>query len=431
MKLILFSFFFISLKFIISTYSPQTLLNYYLTDIKNNIKTNTFPYIFLDPLEYISEKEELIEIQNVINEKNNVYVLTGVIDKMDTSSVKSLQSFAEKFVQLFYDNDSKYVDNSITIILSISQREIWITTGNKARKKYTNSIIDKILEIVLPDLKKNNYRESLYELLNNILEVDKIENMLTKEYICLAVIIIFIFLVIFLVILICCLYWKGKLCSCCYKKQTITEMQQIYIDNLEKFLNNINIEKAKQKEIYTDACIICLEKFVINNISDNQNDIASNNEIPVKEKKQIKNDQGSESNSNIETNNIKVENNNTLKITLECGHQFHKKCIKDWLSNQKQCPICRENFDIAENGVELREKVINVHRSIEPMISDWVFLFNGAQISHRIPIILPINCCSNCGGEICKICGKCSGICEICCECFCFCLRFGGGGIKF
>ena len=28
-------------------------------------------------------------------------------------------------------------------------------------------------------------------------------------------------------------------------------------------------------------------------------------------------------------------------IALECGHVFHKKCIKGWLKKNQSCPMCR------------------------------------------------------------------------------------------
>lgn len=27
--------------------------------------------------------------------------------------------------------------------------------------------------------------------------------------------------------------------------------------------------------------------------------------------------------------------------TLECGHEFHSQCIKEWLKQKNLCPICK------------------------------------------------------------------------------------------
>tara|TARA_B100002051_G_C16739583_1_gene643382 strand:+ start:675 stop:1127 length:453 start_codon:yes stop_codon:yes gene_type:complete len=29
-------------------------------------------------------------------------------------------------------------------------------------------------------------------------------------------------------------------------------------------------------------------------------------------------------------------------IELDCNHYYHEKCIKDWLKNNRNCPMCRE-----------------------------------------------------------------------------------------
>ena len=31
----------------------------------------------------------------------------------------------------------------------------------------------------------------------------------------------------------------------------------------------------------------------------------------------------------------------SLLCSLKCGHSYHKKCVKDWLSKDNSCPNCR------------------------------------------------------------------------------------------
>ena len=30
-------------------------------------------------------------------------------------------------------------------------------------------------------------------------------------------------------------------------------------------------------------------------------------------------------------------------LIINCGHMFHKDCIKEWINTNKSCPICRED----------------------------------------------------------------------------------------
>lgn len=31
--------------------------------------------------------------------------------------------------------------------------------------------------------------------------------------------------------------------------------------------------------------------------------------------------------------------------TLQCGHKFHRICIKQWLDNHNYCPLCRKRTE--------------------------------------------------------------------------------------
>jgi len=42
---------------------------------------------------------------------------------------------------------------------------------------------------------------------------------------------------------------------------------------------------------------------------------------------------------------LDFENKETL-LRLSCKHEFHKNCIKNWLSKGKSCPICKSRVEI-------------------------------------------------------------------------------------
>ena len=51
--------------------------------------------------------------------------------------------------------------------------------------------------------------------------------------------------------------------------------------------------------------------------------------------------------------------NNFQKYILECDHEFHTTCLKDWYKNDKsgyKCPLCneaKEIVNVTENGNEI------------------------------------------------------------------------------
>ena len=40
-------------------------------------------------------------------------------------------------------------------------------------------------------------------------------------------------------------------------------------------------------------------------------------------------------------NKNEIKDKKYREIFLQCGHNFHEKCIKNWIKNKKICPICR------------------------------------------------------------------------------------------
>ena len=64
-------------------------------------------------------------------------------------------------------------------------------------------------------------------------------------------------------------------------------------------------------------------------------------------------------------------------IFLECGHQFHEKCIIEWLKTQNKCPICRisvkydKNINIDKNNNE-RSRLINFNFYNDYLLNDII-----------------------------------------------------------
>ena len=363
-------------------YTPNSLKNFYDISIKNT-KDDTFPNIFLDPEKYIRSVSDLINLQEEILNQNKIYTLIGVISNFQGS----LEKFAYKFTQIFYDNNITYINNSITIIYSMTKREIWITTGDTARREYNNSIINYLLYKTKTKLKNNKVRKGFKKLLRGILYIENTKNRLanSKKYAIISSILStlsWIFLLFFIYFAIR-KYYKGKCFDCFYKKRELTITEQAYFKNLEQFLNNINKNKTFQNDIFTDNCIICLTSLNKNIIIDT-----------VQELNNLKSNDFNLSNNQLSISEQKIsnqENDDMTKKTLECGHSFHKKCIEEWLKKVKICPLCKEHFEIPIDSENAQKKIMNIQSVVNPLIKKLGFYYEGNRmINKRQPRIYPL-----------------------------------------
>ena len=43
---------------------------------------------------------------------------------------------------------------------------------------------------------------------------------------------------------------------------------------------------------------------------------------------------------------ICLDEKNESVVKLNCGHLYHKDCVKDWLRRELSCPVCRSNITL-------------------------------------------------------------------------------------
>ena len=79
---------------------------------------------------------------------------------------------------------------------------------------------------------------------------------------------------------------------------------------------------------------------------------------------------------------ICLDNKETEWITLECRHEYHKKCIYDWMRVRMICPICirvirpPHREEIVEHVSDAGNVVAHTccSRRIPPVICSMIFL---------------------------------------------------------
>ena len=360
----------ISLVISITTYSysPESLAK----AIKNG-SNYYFPNVFFDPDNYIKNFSKIINLQKEILEKNKIYTLIGIIYK---TNYYSLERFTYDFVQEFYYRNKTYTYNSIAVILVNAKRDIWIVTGKTAQNEYSDKTIDYLLDEMTPKLKTKDYRAAFELLLNGILNI-KITKIKANLGIIISVSIVCIIVLLLILYIIFCNYYLANCCNCCYKKRKLTKSEQIYINRLEEFLNNIEKDETALGGIYTDYCVICLYSFD-QNIPAIDEELSFDDfvilDIPDK-KYPLINDE------NNEKQNEKYDF--MKKTTLECGHSFHKKCINELLEKNEKCPICKELLNISIDPAEIQQKIINIQKIAKPLIKNYGFYYEKCKMKYK------------------------------------------------
>ncbi|HIC78494.1 MAG TPA: RING-H2 finger protein [Sulfurovum sp.] len=120
-----------------------------------------------------------------------------------------------------------------------------------------------------------------------------------------------------------------------------------YVNDLKNFTNYREYNK-----IIIEHELKLYNNMIFNYISDNNN---KNYRIIYNKIKLIK--------DHINSKNIIYNNdcfcmckNNLKYIKNHCGHQFHRKCITEWLHYDTKCPICRKKWYLSKNI--LQDKIL-------------------------------------------------------------------------
>ena len=317
---------------ITQTWDPESLYEYtkkyYLGD-NNPGKSYNLKHMIVDPENYlknndISEVNKAMKLLYDNYQINNyIFIISDIEIKpykrnstKELDMDKELERFLSKFNYIMY-RENNYYDDSLTlmIIIFINEAKIKIRTGLKLRNIIQEKDIINIASAREIDLLEGNYYKVIYELVNDAHKIYVENNAYYNSY-----------------------YYKNKnniIASFIFILLS-TAFILIYSNYLPKGEREQKIQdyifqnkNLKYKILFQYCCSICLSFF-----------------MSEKEKLKIEN--------LLDKELLKKEK---TKI-LECGHIFHKNCIKDWEKNNKECPMCLIDKKYNSNDILLKD-IIN------------------------------------------------------------------------
>ena len=319
---------------------PELLYDYtkkYYLDNNNPEKAENLKHMIVDPENYLKDtnlsliNDSMKFLYDKYKINNYIFIISSLeIKQYKLNSSKEIdmdkeaERFLSKFNYIMY-RENNYYDDSMTLmsIIFVNEAKIKIRTGIKLRSIIQEKDLINIIGAREIDLLEGDYYKVLYELNNDVHKI-YLENYAyynsyfyqNKDKIIICSI-LFLLSIIFI-----CIYTnyipKGE------REQKIQD-----------FINQH--KNTKYKILFKYCCEICLSFF-----------------MPEREKLKIENF--------LDKEKLKKEKTRTL----ECGHTFHKNCIKDWEKHYKECPLCsldkkfdKDDFfikDIVKEFVELQRK---------------------------------------------------------------------------
>jgi hypothetical protein len=119
------------------------------------------------------------------------------------------------------------------------------------------------------------------------------------------------------------------ICSSIYNPLLYFHCNKCHSSYNNKYKNCPNCNEISSNE--HDKCILCFDPL-------NQN-----------EKNSEKSDSDDESvlfrNKYMRSSDIGTLSHNKNTIKIECGHEFHKECIDNWIKINHSCPLCKIGFE--------------------------------------------------------------------------------------
>lgn len=341
----------------VSQWTPNLIYN--STNYRNGV---------VDPENYLDDLESKTKIFNLIDDiklEKEIDVTLIFISEISSEYLikqnmkKDINKFVNELSILLVNRDRKDDSNSLIFLFSIKDHQMKIRTGSNVKKVITDNNALDILKGVKHYLQNKLYSlaavEVLTESYNLIKGYDKTS-----------------FYLIILPISLCII----MLCCCCSLKSNEKQRNIEAESKLDKIKEITNRNHGKSCFI-EKTCVICLDDLTdeaFKGSSDNGkestykeetlNQGTANTHIPLENENKID-----------EAKCLKQEaHSQNIRGKLDCGHNFHQKCIAEWMGKKNNCPVCRSIIDKdgkTPNEKPLQQGLVEIQSDIHPELNSY------------------------------------------------------------
>ena len=376
----------LSIAFNKEIWDPYSLYDYtkknYL-ESNNPNKNSNLQHMIVDPENYLrgADLSEINTRMKTLYEEYKINSYIFLISHIEKRQYKNeedeeydinadIERFVSKLNYKMLRDNSFYEDNmTLTTIFFIKDRKMRMRTGRALREIIKDKDALNILNKRRKELREEDYYKVVYDLINDVYYTYISNLKYYNSFFYKNLDKIFpTFLVIFISVSIIISYIK-------YVPESEREKK------IKEFLERNKTRKVKH--IMTETCIICLEKF-----------------MPIEEKLKIENF--------LDKKKLKEEQT----TFLECGHQFHEKCIIEWLKIQNKCPLCRIEIKYGNNSNknggnnnnindDERRSILDRDYSLNDIVDDFVYIQRDAY-PHQINEAQGNRIINNCHSEKCS-----------------------------
>jgi hypothetical protein len=340
------------------------LLSLATSKVKSNIKFTTTSKLFSKAgifFNSTSNQGGLVDPQNYLTNFDDINYIYTTIDEFKRMKdieislilLKSLPHiggsntlFVDELAKVLSQNIDSINTNSLIIVIGVESKQGQVRFGNNLKKFIDDQFMNKLLTGIKYNLVIGDTSRACKILL---------ENFKTKIFGSgSGMILTFFFILIFF----------SCMGSVCY--YLIETPLSLNVDiTVEQKLNKIKKLSEKHKsDIFEKCCVICLEEFEIVN-TENLQDVSSYtiSNLEIKDEKPL-------------VNTFEETTQNYKFVKLECGHNFHSKCIVEWITKFTNCALCKFEKIQDENVFKSDEqKVVEIQTNILPSISNYDIIY--------------------------------------------------------